>query len=206
MPGDRAWTRCLACVSARSGWRLALCFARARSSERRQLPHPTTSLDPSLVTAPWRSPTPETPQQARAHRVQNGTVRACACPHLKPPPMLVDERGQAPALTLHPVPSRWSLSSMFAACPERSGSDTFPSSCSGYIKPPRLEYWPRTSPHNHHEHVERPQFGRASLWPSPDPRTPAIPTGQLPFSRASQAQEAAWTGPWWSPASGPAGR
>ena len=90
------------------------------------------------MTPPWRSPTPEPPQQARSSHGQNGTVRACACPHLKPPPVLVRERGQAPALTLHPVPSRWSLSSTFAACPERSGSDTSP--------PPQLRLYRSTPP------------------------------------------------------------
>ena len=56
------------------------------------------------MTPPWRSLTPEPPQQARSSRGQNGTVRACACPHLKPPPVLVCERGQAPASMLHLVP------------------------------------------------------------------------------------------------------
>jgi len=40
--------------------------------------------------------------------------------------VLVRERGQAPALTLHPVPLSWSLSSMFAACPECSGATHSP--------------------------------------------------------------------------------
>ena len=65
---------------------------------------------------------------------------------------------------------------MFATCPECSGGDTSPPlSCSGYIKPPRLESWPRTTPHNHHEHVEQPQFGRVGLWPSPQPEDSGDP-------------------------------
>ena len=113
-------------VSTRSGWRFAFCFTRVHASARLRLPQRATTLDPSPMTPPWRSPLPEPPQQARSSRGQNGTVRVCACPHLKPAPVLVRERGQAPALTLHPVPSRWSLSSTFAACPERSSGDTSP--------------------------------------------------------------------------------
>ena len=55
-----------------------------------------------------------------------------------------------------------------------------PPSCSGYIKPPRLESWPRTTPHHLHEHVDEQKPGPAGLWPSPrpedsgNPRRPAV--------------------------------